>query len=81
MTSAASEPFPFYGTRLNRGLTEQEKDVLIFVSEGVSTREIAEAMGISPHTARNHVQRINAKLETKTRAHAVATAIRNGDIE
>jgi DNA-binding NarL/FixJ family response regulator len=59
-------------------LTERELEVLELLAEGLTTREIADALFISNNTARNHVQRVIAKLGTHSRLGAVATARRAG---
>jgi DNA-binding NarL/FixJ family response regulator len=59
-------------------LTAREREVLALLGEGLTTREIADALFISNNTARNHVQRLIAKLGAHSRLGAVATARRAG---
>jgi DNA-binding NarL/FixJ family response regulator len=59
-------------------LTARELDVIRMLAVGVSTRELADRLFISPTTARNHLQRINAKLGAHSRLEAVAIAAREG---
>jgi DNA-binding CsgD family transcriptional regulator len=59
-------------------LTSRELDVLELVAEGYSTAEIARALWITEETVRTHVKRTLARLEARTRAHAVAIAFRGG---
>jgi DNA-binding CsgD family transcriptional regulator len=47
------------------------------VAEGYSTAEIARALWITEDTVRTHVKRALARLEARTRAHAVAIAFRD----
>jgi DNA-binding NarL/FixJ family response regulator len=61
-----------------RALTSREIDVLELLVEGVSTRGIAERLFVSVNTARNHVQRVLAKLGVHSRLEAVALATREG---
>jgi DNA-binding NarL/FixJ family response regulator len=58
-------------------LSRRELEVLRLVAEGLSNREIAERLFISPKTAEHHVSRIYAKLGLSTRAEAAAYAARN----
>ncbi len=58
------------------GLTPRELEVLRLVAAGKSNREIAEALVISDHTARRHLQNIFAKLGVSSRAAATALALR-----
>jgi DNA-binding CsgD family transcriptional regulator len=59
-------------------LTERELDVLELVAEGYSTAEIARDLWITEDTVRTHIKRALARLEARTRAHAVAIAFREG---
>jgi excisionase family DNA binding protein len=58
-------------------LTSRERDVLRLLVDGLSDKEIAAALGISRHTASNHVTAIRDKLGAPSRAAAVAIAIRD----
>ena len=59
-------------------LTAREHEVLDKMSQGLGNREIADALHISPHTAKFHVAQIISKLDASSRAHAVAKAFRCG---
>jgi DNA-binding CsgD family transcriptional regulator len=48
-------------------LTQRESEVHRLLKEGRTNREIANALGISTHTARTHVSRILAKLYVRSR--------------
>jgi non-specific serine/threonine protein kinase len=60
------------------GLTPREREVLTLLTEGHSNQEIADALFISPRTAKNHVASILPKLGAGSRAAAVAYALRHG---
>ncbi|MEU5868232.1 LuxR C-terminal-related transcriptional regulator [Nonomuraea sp. NPDC047529] len=60
------------------GLTERERDVLTLIAEGLSNRQIAARLHISPSTAGVHVSHILAKLGATTRTEAAAIAFRDG---
>jgi DNA-binding NarL/FixJ family response regulator len=64
------------GPRSLGSLSRREVDVLRLLGEGLSNREIAERLFISPKTAEHHVSRIYAKLGLKSRAEAAAYAVR-----
>ncbi len=51
-------------------LTAREREVLELVAEGLTNKEIAERLVISPVTARNHVSRILTKLSLDNRTQA-----------
>jgi DNA-binding CsgD family transcriptional regulator len=65
------------GPRSLDSLTRRETEVLRLVGEGLSTRDIAARLFISPKTAEHHVGRIYAKLGLRSRAEAAAYAVRN----
>ena len=50
-------------------------------AHGVSTKLIAAQLGISVHTARNHVQNIIRKCDAHSKLEAVSMALREGVIQ
>lgn len=48
-------------------LTDREREVALMAAQGVSTRELAERLGISVRTAETHLGRIYRKLDVKGR--------------
>ncbi len=67
-----------HATRAVNALSRREIEVLRLLVEGRSNGEIADALYISVRTVRSHVSNILAKLEVRTRAAAVAVALRTG---
>jgi DNA-binding NarL/FixJ family response regulator len=59
-------------------LTKRETQILTYVAEGNSNKEIARILTISEQTIKNHVSAILRKLNANDRAHAVALALRSG---
>jgi HD-GYP domain-containing protein (c-di-GMP phosphodiesterase class II) len=57
------------------GLTGREVDVLRLAARGLTTREIADRLVISPKTADHHIQHIYGKIEVSTRAAAALWAM------
>jgi two-component system response regulator DevR len=56
-------------------LSQQEKHVLLLVSEGKTNREIAKALFLGEGTVRNYVSSILSKLSVNNRAEAAAYAV------
>jgi DNA-binding response OmpR family regulator len=64
---------PDDGELLERfGLTGRQAEVARLLSDGMSNDEIAQHLGISPHTARNHTEHVMRKLGAGSRARVGA---------
>jgi DNA-binding NarL/FixJ family response regulator len=59
-------------------LTPREFQVLKIISLGLSNQEIADSLGISIETVKEHVQNILRKLQVKDRTQAAVWAVRQG---
>jgi DNA-binding NarL/FixJ family response regulator len=59
-------------------LTPREREVLTLVGRGLSNAEIAEALVLSPLTAKTHVARLFSKLDARDRAQLVVLAYETG---
>jgi DNA-binding CsgD family transcriptional regulator len=55
-------------------LTRRETEILGWIADGKTTREIATMLVVSPHTVRKHIEHILEKLDVRTRSAAVARA-------
>lgn len=55
-------------------LTNKEKNILIYVSKGYTSKEISELESISYHTVVGHIKNIYKKLSINSRAEAVNSA-------
>src|SRR6266571_3248370 len=64
-----------------RNLTKREREILSLVAEGMSNREIAERLVLSPETVKSHVAAILEKLGVSDRKQAAIYAVRNGLVE
>ncbi len=60
--------------------TTRETEVLRLISEGLVNREIGERLFLSEETVKSHVRHLLAKLQARSRAHAVAIGFRRGVI-
>jgi HD-GYP domain-containing protein (c-di-GMP phosphodiesterase class II) len=60
------------------GLTAREVEVLILLARGLSNKQIAQRLVITPKTAGNHVEHIYAKIDASSRATAAMFAVQHG---
>ncbi len=60
------------------GLTLREIDVLRLLARGLSTKEIAQQLFLSPKTASNHIEHIYQKIAATNRVTASLFAVQNG---
>ncbi len=60
--------------RISDVLTERERDILCWISQGMPNKQIARVLRISPETVKSHMKRIFLKLAVGTRAEAVSQA-------
>jgi DNA-binding NarL/FixJ family response regulator len=72
---------PGESARLAPPLTERELEVIRALSRGMSDRQIAQSLGISEKTVRNHTSNIYRKLHIFDRTQAVIYAVREGVID
>jgi DNA-binding NarL/FixJ family response regulator len=56
--------------------TNRELEVLQLISEGLVNREIGQRLFLSEETVKSHVRHLLAKLQARSRAHAVAIGFR-----
>jgi len=78
LTAQSSPERPAAGEPAAALLSRREREVLKLVAHGLSDREIAEQMILSPHTVHRHVANIRHKLGRGSRTAAVAEAARLG---
>jgi DNA-binding NarL/FixJ family response regulator len=61
------------------GLTPREGEVLAWLADGKSNRDISEILSLSPRTVTKHLEQIYTKLGVENRTAAAAIALRNSD--
>ena len=59
-------------------LTRRETEILENIVEGLTNRQIAAKLFISPETVRNHIRNIYRKLQVHSKSQAVVKALREG---
>jgi DNA-binding NarL/FixJ family response regulator len=76
----SAEIIPFIAPlrELEQEPTAREIQVLQLISEGLVNREIGKVLFLSEETVKSHVRHLLAKLQARSRAHAVAIGFRRG---
>lgn len=73
------------GPQARSGLVEQltprEREVLVWVADGLSNREIATELDISEHTVKFHLASVFGKLGASSRTEAVRRGLQLGLVE
>ena len=55
-------------------LSVRERDTLALIAQGLSNKEIARILAVTPETVKSHVKHIFTKLSVEKRAQAVSRA-------
>ena len=69
------------GSEVRASLTPREHEVLMLIGRGITMRQMATRLGISPRTVETHMAKLYRKLEVRTRVQAVSGRSRSGLIE
>ncbi len=79
-SNGSAEVIPFQPPlkELEHEPTAREIEVLQLISEGLVNREIGKMLFLSEETVKSHVRHLLAKLQARSRAHAVAVGFRRG---
>jgi DNA-binding NarL/FixJ family response regulator len=67
--------------RLRRQLTPREYDLLVALADGLSDREIAEKLHVSPRTVQSHMLNLMDKFGVHSRLQVLTTAVRHGFVQ
>ncbi len=71
-------PFAAPLRELEQEPTLREIEVLQLVADGLVNREIGQRLFLSEETVKSHVRHLLAKLQARSRAHAVSVGFRRG---
>ena len=66
------------GPRQVTALSDTDLAILRHLSEGLTDKQIAGRVHLSPHTVKDHLEKIRAVLDVGSRTEIVATALRRG---
>ncbi|MDT3441284.1 MULTISPECIES: response regulator transcription factor [unclassified Pseudofrankia] len=76
MSRAAREPAP--ARHASPRLTAREVEVLRLVAKGLTARDAADRLGVSPRTVQNHVHNVLGKLQLRNRVELARYAVLEG---
>ncbi|MEV5972287.1 response regulator transcription factor [Streptomyces sp. NPDC051921] len=77
VTAPTPHPAPAAPTHTD-GLTPREREVWRLIATGLDNAEIADRLGVSPSTVKNHITGLFARLSVRDRAQAVIAAYETG---
>jgi DNA-binding NarL/FixJ family response regulator len=78
LQAVSGTPTGFEHAQLAERLTTRETEILALMASGMNNREIADALGLSEGTAKNHVSSILSKLGVRDRVRAVLRGLELG---
>lgn len=67
--------------RLEASLTTRQREILQLICEGLTEKDIADQLNISPHTVHVHKNNIMQSLDIHTKAGIIKYAIRRGIVQ
>jgi two-component system, NarL family, nitrate/nitrite response regulator NarL len=62
-------------------LSDREREVLALVAEGLSTKEMADKINLSPKTVESYRKNLLQKLEARNTAHLIRIALKEGILD
>ena len=60
--------------------TDREREVLQCLAKGLSSKESAQLLGITPRTVERHVENLRNKMRARNKPHLVAKALAAGQL-
>jgi DNA-binding CsgD family transcriptional regulator len=73
-----TEPQEWTSAKAVSVLSETDLTIIRHLSEGLTTKEIGARVHLSPHTVKDHVEKISEILRARSRAAIVAEALKRG---
>ena len=68
-------------TQRHPSLSGREREIISLLAEGLTGEEVADRLFLSAETVKTHVRNAMGKLEARNRVHAIAIALRQGEID
>jgi DNA-binding NarL/FixJ family response regulator len=70
----------YEATRRQPTLTLREREIIQMLADGLTGEEVADRLVLSAETIKTHIRNAMTKLEARNRVHAIAIALRAGEI-
>jgi DNA-binding NarL/FixJ family response regulator len=67
-------------TRRQPSLSTREREIIQLLADGLTGEEVADRLVLSTETIKTHIRNAMTKLEARNRVHAIAIALRAGEI-
>ena len=80
-SGAQVSPIRESSPRFDETLTTRELEVVQFIADGLTNREIGQRLSISEETVKVHIRHLFGRLQARSRAHAVAIGLRRGMVD
>ncbi len=61
-------------------LSKREREIMDLLAQGLTGEQVAERLVLSSETVKTHIRNAMTKLEASTRVHAIAIALRDGEL-
>ena len=68
-------------TQRQPSLSNREREIMSLLAEGLTGEAVADRLFLSAETVKTHVRNAMSKLEARNRVHAIAIALRQGEID
>jgi DNA-binding NarL/FixJ family response regulator len=62
-------------------LSPREREIMHLMAQGLTAEAISNELNVSVETVRTHVRNVIRKLQARNRVHAIALALKRGEIE
>lgn len=59
-------------------LTAREQQVLEYIANGLSAKQVAQEIDIAPRTVERHIENVRLKIRARNRTHMVTLALESG---
>ena len=63
------------------GLTQREQQILELVADGLSSKQVAQQIGIAPRTVDRHIENLRHKMGARNKSHLIAKAVAYGTLK